>query len=74
MSTVNVNKPYGVTELGGYIYITSQQDNMVYRTNLDLTNRVSFYSIITPIGLTNDGTYLYVTRAGGSIYQLNPST
>jgi len=75
MSSVSVNHPYGVVQLGGYIYIASQQDNYIYRTNLDLTNKFPFYSITTPIGLTTDGTYLYVSRGGSnSIYQINPAT
>jgi hypothetical protein len=71
MATVNVNHPYGTVQLGGYLYIASQQDNMVYRVNAsDLSGKTSFYSVTTPIGLTTDGTYLYVTRAGNSIYQI----
>lgn len=71
MSLVSVNHPYGTVQLGGYLYIASQQDNMVYRVNAsDLSGKTSFYAITTPIGLTTDGTYLYVTRAGSSIYQI----
>jgi len=74
MSSVAVTRPYGTVALGGYLYIASQGENKLIRVNLDLSNRTDIYSIATPIGLTTDGTYLYITRAGGQIYQINPST
>ena len=74
-TSVNVTRPYGTVQLGGYLYIASQGENALIRVNAsDLTGKTTFYAITTPIGITTDGTYIYITRAGGQIYQINPAT
>ncbi|HBK82811.1 MAG TPA: glutamine cyclotransferase [Flavobacterium sp.] len=67
----------GITILNDKIYQLTWKENKVYvynAKNLKLIKTMPYFKKIEGWGLTNDGTYLYMSDGSEKIYKLNPET
>ncbi|MBN1498513.1 MAG: hypothetical protein JW982_00020 [Spirochaetes bacterium] len=64
------NAPYDITIVGGNLYVADRYNNAIRKIEISSGNVTTYFTIISPVGITTDGSNLYVTTVNHVIYKM----